>query len=249
MCSTAQNARSAVGEALGRSHVVIGSIAPDEDGDPALKVHRADLESAGTHIKRLIYLSTTAVYGDQGGAWIDETAPLSPRSARARRRVAAEREWQALAEQIEVPLDILRLSGIYGPGRSAIENLRAGRARRIVKPGHVFNRIHVDDIVGVVAALVAADLVGAIYNLADDEPAPPQDVIAHAAELIGHAVPPQEDFASAEMSEMARSFYSESKRISNRRLKERLGLELRYPTYREGLAAIAASDNARETGK
>lgn len=230
----------ATGALAGTTHL-LASIAPGADGDPALLHHSADIRAVGSGLKRIIYLSTTAVYGDQAGAWIDETTPVNPMSERAHRRVAAETAWQALAADLDVECDILRLSGIYGPGRSPFERLRAGTARRIVKPGQVFNRIHVDDIAQTVEALIGSDRPGAIYNLADNEPAPPQDVIEHAAGLIGLPVPPAVDFETADMSPMARSFYSESKRIDNRRIKDALGVQLAYPTYREGLAAIAAA--------
>lgn len=221
------------------THLVI-SVQPGETGDPVLATHAGPLEAvAHSNLRRIAYLSTTAVYGDQGGAWIDETTPLSPSSQRAKNRVRAEQGWSAFAARNDLPLDIFRLSGIYGPGRNQVRSVRAGKARRLVKPGQVFNRIHVDDIAAAVRAAFERDLDGAVYNLADDEPAPPENVVAYAADLAGLPPPPLEDFANADLTPMARSFYSETKRIENTRVKTRLGLELRWPTYREGLAALA----------
>jgi nucleoside-diphosphate-sugar epimerase len=183
------------------------------------------------------YLSTTGVYGDRAGGWVDETAELRPVNARSRWRVEAEAAWAASG----LPVEIFRLAGIYGPGRSAFDRLREGRAQRIVKQGQIFSRIHVDDIAAALAASIAAPRPAVVWNLADDEPAPPEDVIAYAAELLGLPVPPAIPFEEAELSPMARSFYAESKRVSNRRLRETLGVALAHPTYREGLRAILAA--------
>jgi nucleoside-diphosphate-sugar epimerase len=231
---------TAPGETLGpalrqASHVVF-SIAPGEHGDPALLQHRADLDAAAK-LEWLCYYSTVGVYGDFGGAWIDETAPLVPRNDRSDRRVLAEAAWRDYARQRGVPLAILRLAGIYGPGRSTFDKLRDGTSRRIVKPGQVFNRIHVEDI-GRVTALAAAARLDGTFNLSDDEPTPPQLVIEHAAGMLGMAPPPAHDFATAAMTPMQRSFYADNKRVSNAAIKQALGIELLYPTYREGLAAI-----------
>lgn len=236
---TGNEAMAGAGEALAGTTHLLASIAPGEGGDPALVHHGADIEALAGTLERIVYLSTTAVYGDHGGAWIDEETALDPASARAWLRVEAERAWTALGDRIGIPVDILRLSGIYGPGRSQIGRLERGTAKRIVKPGQVFNRIHIDDIVQVVERVVAAGLVGAVYNVADDEPAPPQDAIVHAARLLGIEPPPAVAFEDADMTEMERSFYSEAKRVANDRIKQRLGVVLFYPTYREGLAAIA----------
>ena len=217
---------------------LLATIAPGADGDPVLNHHRAGLLEHGRHLERIAYLSTTAVYGDQGGAWIDETTPLAPASTRAHQRVAAEDAWRQLAGEMGVALDIFRLSGIYGPGRNQIEAVRAGTAKRINKPGHVFNRIHVADIATTIAAAFSRAAPGAIYNVADNEPAPPQEVVAFAGDLLGMAVPEEVAFSQAQMSPMARSFYSESKRVSNRAIVEQLGVTLAYPTYREGLRAL-----------
>ncbi|UYN99017.1 MAG: NAD-dependent epimerase/dehydratase family protein [Devosia sp.] len=231
----------AVGAALrnGLSHVV-ASIAPDASGDPALRHHRPDLD-ANPDLEWLCYYSTVGVYGDHDGGWIDESAPLEPRNERSRQRVRAEAEWQDYARARGVPLLILRLAGIYGPGRSAFDKLADGTARRVIKPGQVFNRIHVDDI-GRVTGLAAEQKLAGIFNLADDEPAPPQDVVSHAAGLIGTEPPPAIAFEQADFTPMQRSFYSDNKRVSNAAIKRAVGLDLLYPTYREGLAAILASE-------
>lgn len=217
------------------SHVVF-SIAPGADGDPALVHHRADLDAAAD-LQWLCYYSTVGVYGDFAGAWIDESAPLVPRNERSDRRVAAEQAWRDYATARGVPLTILRLAGIYGPGRSTFDKLEDGSSRRIVKPGQVFNRIHVDDIARITQLAAAARLDGT-FNLSDDEPAPPQDVIVHAAAMLGMAPPPAQDFATAPMTPMQASFYADNKRCSNAAIKKALGIELLYPTYREGLAQV-----------
>ncbi len=230
--------------ALSGTTQLLVSIAPGKQGDPALLHHEDDFAMLAGSLQRIIYFSTTAVYGDHGGKWIDEDTPVNPQSQRAGRRVKAEEAWSSFAARLSVPLDILRLSGIYGQGRNQIEKLSAGKARRIVKPGHVFNRIHVDDIARVVEALMKANVPGAIYNLADDEPAPPQDVVLYAAGLAGIEPPAEESFDDAEMTEMARSFYGESKRVANARVKQQLAIQLNFPTYREGLSAITALEQA-----
>lgn len=225
-----------LGPDLRQSSHVIFSIAPGAEGDPALFHHRADLDAAD-RLEWLCYYSTVGVYGDFGGAWIDESAPLVPRNERSDRRVLAEQEWRDYAVARGVPLTILRLAGIYGPGRSTFDKLREGTSRRVVKPGQVFNRIHVDDIARVTALAAEARLAGT-FNLSDDQPAPPQDVIVHAAAMLGVEPPPEIAFETAEMTPMQRSFYADNKRVSNAAIKQALGTELLYPTYREGLAAI-----------
>ena len=217
------------------THVII-SIPPDAEGDAALRLHRADLDAA-ERLEWIGYFSTVGVYGDFGGAWIDEDAPTRPLNARSRQRVAAEQAWQAYAEERGVPLFIERLAGIYGPGRSAFDKLREGTARRIVKPGQVFNRIHVADI-GRLTALAALGRLAGTYNLADSEPAPPQDLVTFAAGLMQVEPPAEIPFEEAQMTPMARSFYSDNKRVSSARLLAALGTELAYPTYRDGLRAI-----------
>ncbi|WP_442902450.1 SDR family oxidoreductase [Frigidibacter sp. MR17.14] len=224
---------------LARATHVLVSMAPGEAGDPLLAADRAAF--AGARLDWLGYLSTTAVYGDHDGAWVDEDTPLTPSTRRGAQRVAAETAWRALAAEAALPLHIFRLAGIYGPGRGPFEKVREGTARRILKPGQVFSRIHVEDIATALMASIAAPSPGSAYNLCDDDPAPPEDVIAHAATLLGLPLPPAVDFATAEMTPMARSFYMENKRVRNDRMK-RLGFTLAYPTYREGLAALLAAE-------
>jgi nucleoside-diphosphate-sugar epimerase len=221
----------AIAGRLARADVLLVSIPPDADGDPVLRAYGPQIAASG--IRRIVYLSTVGVYADHDGGWIDETATLAG-AGRRRHRIDAEAAWLAMAGARSTSL---RLAGIYGPGRNALVNLRAGKAHRIVKPGQVFNRIHVDDIA--TAINQAIDHAGTgIWNVCDDEPAPPQDVVTFAAALMGVAPPPEQDFASAEMSVMARSFYASNNRISNARVKRDLGLALAYPTYREGLPAL-----------
>ena len=184
------------------------------------------------------YLSTVGVYGDQEGRWVDETTAPKPNSARTEARVEAEQAWLEFGEDIGVPVQMFRLAGIYGPGRSVFDKLREGTARRIKKDGQVFSRIHVEDIASVLEASIARPRAGAIYNVADDEPAAPGEVVAYAAKLIGVEPPPEVDFAEADLTPMARSFYEGSRRIGNQRIKSELGVKLRYPTYREGLASL-----------
>jgi len=226
-------------EALGQATHVLVSIPPDDDGDPVLRVFGEAL-SRLPDLRWIGYLSTVGVYGDAGGAWIDETAPLHPTSERNRRRVAVESDWLALATGRALPVQIFRLAGIYGPGRNALANVLEGKARRIIKPGQVFNRVHVTDIARALNQGIERPEAGPVFNVTDNEPAPPQDVIAHAAGLLGRSVPPDIAFADAALSPMGRSFYGENKRVSNRLMREILGCRPLYPTYREGLAACFA---------
>ncbi|MFU8776202.1 MAG: SDR family oxidoreductase [Roseovarius sp.] len=219
------------------THLLI-SAAPDAAGDPVLARYRAAIAQAAPRLKWVGYLSTTGVYGDHAGGWVDEATPLTPTTRRGQMRVDAEAAWQAIPG---LPLHIFRLAGIYGPGRGPFEKVRQGTARRIVKAGQVFSRIHVEDIAQVLEASIARPDPGAVYNLCDDDPAPPQDVIGHAAELLGLPLPEEVAFDDAEMTPMARSFYAESKRVSNRRIKEELGIDLIYPDYRSGLQALLAA--------
>ena len=228
---------SDIGPALARATHLLTSAAPDADGDPVLRLLHDQIAARARALRWAGYLSTTGVYGDHAGAWVDEDAPLTPATQRGQARVRAEAAWRAIPG---LPLHIFRLAGIYGPGRGPFEKVRNGTARRIIKPGQVFSRIHVDDIAQVLAASIARPNPGAAYNLCDDDPAPPQDVIAHAAHLLGLPVPPPEDFATAQMTPMARSFYAESKKVSNRRIKDELGVRLIHPDYRTGLAALLA---------
>ena len=218
--------------ALAESTHLLSSIAPDETGDPVLVSHRADIAAAP--LRWVGYLSTTGVYGDHQGGWVDESTPLTPSTQRGLQRVRAEAEWQSLG----LPLHIFRIAGIYGPGRGPFEKVRDGTARRILKPGQVFSRIHVDDIAQVLEASITRPCPGAIYNLCDDDPAPPEDVIGHAATLLGLPLPPAVPYEKAEMTPMARSFYAESKRVRNDRIKTELGVQLIHPDYRAGLNAL-----------
>ena len=221
----------------GATHILV-SVPPDEAGDPVLQAMGEVI--ADQRPAWLGYLSTTGVYGDRGGGWVDESADLLPVGARGRRRVAAESAWRDLMRRRNTPVHLFRLAGIYGPGRSALDQLRAGTAKRIDKPGQLFSRIHVEDIVATLRASIAQPNPGAAYNVGDDEPAPPQEVVAHAAALLGLPAPPLEPFDPARLSPMAASFYAESKRVANRRIKQELGVRLAFPTYREGLAALLA---------
>ena len=226
------------------THVLV-SIPPDESAAPAADVALARLApaiAAAHNILWLGYLSTTGVYGDRAGAWVDETSERRPGNARSRRRAAAEDAWLALWRDSGVPVHVFRLAGIYGPGRSAIDQLRAGTAKRIDKPGQIFSRIHVEDIAGVLEASIARPRPGAIYNVADDAPAPAHEVVAHAAKLLGIAPPPLEPHDPERLSPMAREFYAETRRVRNERIKQELGVTLRYPDYKAGLAAILAAE-------
>jgi nucleoside-diphosphate-sugar epimerase len=226
------------GDALeGVTHILV-SVPPDVLGDPVLRCCSEALIARAPELAWVGYLSTTGVYGDHGGGWVDEETAPAPLSARAKARVVAEDGWLALWRDWAVPVHVFRLAGIYGPGRNQIEAVLNGTARRIVKPDQVFSRIHVEDIVGVLEASIFRPDPGRIYNVADDAPAPPGDVVAFAAELAGRPPPPETSFETATLSPMARSFYGESKRVSNRRIKQELGYRLRFPTYREGLKAL-----------
>jgi len=218
------------------THVLV-SAGPTEAGDPVLALLRGQIAAAAPRLTWVGYLSTTAVYGDHGGGWVDETTPLTPASRRGRLRVQAEAEWGAIPG---LPLHVFRLAGIYGPGRGPFAKVRAGTSRRIIKPGQVFSRIHVEDVAQVLAASMARPNPGAVYNVCDDNPAPPEEVIAHAAKLLGLPVPPAIAYEEAEMTPMARSFYGENKRVRNDRIKDELGVDLRYPGYLEGLGALLA---------
>jgi nucleoside-diphosphate-sugar epimerase len=224
--------------ALRDADAVLVSIPPAEGGDPVLE--RFATVIARSRARWIGYLSTIGVYGDRGGGWIDETALPDPPSPRTRRRVAAEAAWLALGQETGKAVQVFRLAGIYGPGRSALDQLRAGTARRIVKPGQVFNRIHVADIAQVLSASLERPRPGAVYNLADDEPAPPQDVVTHAAALLGMEPPPEIAFDAAALPATTASFYGANKRVRNDLIKGELAVALAYPTYREGLAAIMA---------
>lgn len=216
---------------------LLSSVAPSGDSDPVIKEAGGELHSA-THLEWVGYFSTTGVYGDASGGWVDETTPLAPSTERGRARVAAEAAWAELG----LPLHIFRLAGIYGPGRGPFSKVRRGTARRIIKDGQVFSRIHVEDIAAIVYASIKKPNPGGIYNLCDDNPAPPQDIIAHAANLLGLPLPPEVPFEQADMSPMAKSFYAESKRVRNDRIKTELGITLKYPDYQTGLAALLKAE-------
>ena len=223
----------------GVSHILT-SVPPDERGDPVLECWGtaiAELKS----LSWLGYLSTTGVYGDRAGGWVDETSGLEPSGARGRHRVAAEAGWLALRRESGVPVHLFRLAGIYGPGRSALDTVRSGRAQRIVKPGQVFSRIHVADIAATLEASMTRPNPGAAYNLCDDNPAAPDEVIAFAASLLGAPMPPAIPFDQAQLSQMALSFYADNKRVANDRIKDELGVNLAYPNYRAGLTALFES--------
>jgi nucleoside-diphosphate-sugar epimerase len=226
-------------EAMAGVTHVLSTIAPGPNGDPVLTACSTLLRRA----RWLGYLSTTGVYGDHGGGWIDESTSTRPGQLRSVQRLATERAWQALALDRGVPVDIFRLPGIYGPGRSAVDQVKAGTARRIDKPGQVFSRIHVEDIAGTVLMAITQPHAASIYNVADDLPASTAEIVAFACELLGKPAPPLIPWSQAEaaMSPLARSFYAENRRVRNDRIKNELGVELRYPTYREGFRAIAAA--------
>jgi len=220
------------------THLLI-SAAPGEDGDPVLNALKDEIAKRADQFEWVGYLSTTGVYGDHDGDWVDESTPLTPATKRGVARVKAEADWAAIPN---LPLHIFRLAGIYGPGRGPFSKVRNGTARRIIKKGQVFSRTHVSDIAQVLKASIDAPNPGAAYNVCDDDPAPPQDVIAYAAELLNLPIPEAVNFEDADMSPMARSFYAESKKVSNARIKTELGVKLIYPDYRRGLQALLAAE-------
>lgn len=222
-------------------HMLV-STPPGPGGDPALAALGPHLARDAARWRWMGYLSTTGVYGDHGGGWVDEDTPTAPTNPRAAARVAAEDGWLQLHKAQGFPAHVFRLPGIYGPGRTPFARIRAGEAQRIVKPGQVFSRIHVADLAAALAASIGRPAPGSVYNLCDDEPAPPQDVIAFAAGLLGAAPPPETAFDEADLSPMGREFYADNKRVSNWRMRERLGVRLAFPTYREGLRACLAEE-------
>lgn len=230
-----------IGAALAGTTHLLQSIPPGHDGDPVLRYHAQDI-AAVEGLRWAGYLSTTGVYGDRGGDWVDESSGLHPTGPRQNARVEAERGWLDLV-RLGVPVHVFRLAGIYGPGRSALDTVRSGTAKRIVKPGQVFSRIHVEDVANVLEASIGKPNPGAIYNVCDDDAAPPQDVIAFACALLGAEAPPETPYATAAatMSDMARSFYADNKRVRNLKLKTELGVKLAHPDYRAGLKALLAA--------
>lgn len=235
----------AIREVLSKASHLLISAGPDADGDPVLRGFRDLIAERALEFDWVGYLSTTGVYGDHRGGWVDETTPLMPSTRRGQWRQQAEEDWRGISG---LPLHIFRLAGIYGPGRGPFAKLRSGTARRIIKPNQVFSRIHVDDIAQVLAASIEQPNPGAIYNVCDDQAAPPEDVIAFGAELLGLPVPEAEPIETAELTPMARSFYAESKRVRNDRIKDELGVRLIYPDYQTGLRALAdQTDRANPT--
>lgn len=228
-------------QALEKAEAVVVSIPPREGAGAALERFAGAIAAAAA-LRRIVYYSTIGVYGDHGGAWVDETSATLTRTARGLARLDDEARWAAAAQAGGAQPDILRLAGIYGPARNALVNVREGQARLIIKPGQVFNRAHVDDIAKVTKLVLTEGLPGQIWNVADDEPAPPQDVVAYAAALLGLEPPPEEPFDTARLSPMTREFYADNKRVSIAKAKALIGFEPTYPTYREGLEALAAGE-------
>jgi len=229
----------------GVTHLLI-STPPDDDGDPAFNIHAADI-AAIPSLRWIGYLSSTSVYGDHAGGIVNESFGAEPRSKRGSRRARAEAQWMSLFHNYNLPVHIFRLAGIYGPGRSALDTIRAGLALRIDKPGHIFSRIHVEDIVAALHASMRTPNPGTIYNLADDCPAPSHEVIAYACELLGMTVPPLIPYEEADLTPMARSFYSDNKRVSNERIKQDLGITLKYPDYKSGLQGCLATETVSQS--
>lgn len=227
----------------GTTHLLI-STPPDRDGDYAFEAHANDIAHLMPNLKWVGYLSTTGVYGDRDGAWVDETSEIRPSSIRGTRRAIAEQQWLGLLRDRHIPLHIFRLAGIYGPGRSAIDSVRVGIARRIMKPGHAFCRIHVEDLVATLMASMQHPNPGSIYNLADDEAAPSHEVIAYASRLLGRDPPPLVRFEDANLAPITLSFYSDNKRVHNGKIKADLGITLKYPNYRVGLEACLAAEKS-----
>ena len=233
-------------QALGKAEAIVVSIPPRDGAGAALERFGPAIGAAA--LRRVVYYSTIGVYGDHGGAWVDEASATRTQTERGLARIEDEARWTAAARARGAEADILRLAGIYGPGRNALVNLHRGEARRIVKPGQVFNRTHVDDIAQISSLALTRGLEGQVWNVADDEPAAPQDVIAYAACLLGLEPPPEEPFEGATLSPMAREFYADNKRVSIAKAKAELGFAPAYPTYREGLKALAAMGEGQPAG-
>ncbi|WP_426434117.1 SDR family oxidoreductase [Bradyrhizobium genosp. P] len=230
----------AIADEIAASDAILVSIPPDQGGDRVLAAF-GEAIAAAPRLRWIGYLSTVGVYGDHAGGWVVETTPVAPREGRSRIRAEAELAWLGFGAARSKAVHLFRLAGIYGPGRNQLAQLAAGTARRIVKPGQVFNRIHVADIAAIIEASLKRPRAGAVYNLSDDEPASPQDVVGFAAQLCGLAPPPEIPFEQADLTPVGRSFYGENKRVRNALIKDELGIALRYPTYREGLTALRAS--------
>jgi hypothetical protein len=230
----------------GVTHILVSTPA-DDWGDPTARFHGDDIGRLSS-LGWLGYLSATSIYGDRGGDWVDEQSPIAPTARRGVRRARAEDQWLRLFDHHRVSAHIFRLAGIYGPGRNALDSVRAGSARRINKPGHAFSRIHVEDIVQTMQASMAQPNPGAIYNVADDYPSPSHEVIAYTCELLGQPLPPLLDYTSADLAPITTSFYADNKRIRNDRIKDELGVRLKYPTFREGMLACRAAEEAERWG-
>ena len=230
---------SAVKSAFTDVTAVLISASPNENGDPVFLKYGADIVKIAPRLEWFGYLSTSGVYGDFKGDWVDEDTPVNPTTRRGKMRLLAEQQWQSIED---LPIHIFRLAGIYGPGRGPFAKVRTGTAQRINKPGQVFSRIHVDDIAQTLYASILCPNPPGLYNLCDDDPAPPQDVIGYAAELLGLPLPPVISFEEADLSPMARSFYAENKRIRNDRIKKVLGISLKYPSYKQGLKSLSKAE-------
>lgn len=240
---------AAMEEAITSATHILTSISPNATGDPVIQAHRDQIAARADRLDWVGYLSTTGVYGDHQGEWVDEETALTPSTQRGKERVLAEGQWWFLAKESRLlPLHIFRLAGIYGPGRGPFAKVKSGKARRIIKENQIFSRIHVEDIANVLEASIKAPRPGRIYNVCDNEAAPPEDVIGHAAELLGLPMPPAVPIEEANLPPMAASFYSESRRVSNARIREELGVTLAYPTYREGLASLLAYEQNAKKG-
>ena len=247
-CFDGKSFDPAILQHLDQTEALLISAPPAEGRDPILEQF-SEAIAAAPRLRWVGYLSTVGVYGDAGGAWVDEGTPPNPASARARQRIEAERQWLELGASAPFAVQIFRLAGIYGPGRNALVKVADGTAKRVVKPGQVFNRIHTEDIAQVLMASIEKPSRNAIYNVADDEPGPPQDVITYAAELLGREPPPEIPFEEADQTPMARAFYEDNKRVRNTRLKAELGVTLRYPTYRDGLLGLLQAGEAASVVK
>lgn len=232
----------------GTTHVLI-STPPDHEGDIVFEHHAPDLLDMMPDLEWVGYLSTTGVYGDRDGAWVDESTPIRPSTIRGTRRAKAEYQWMSLLQSRGLPVHIFRLAGIYGPGRSALDSMRSGISRRIMKPGHAFCRVHVDDIVQVLLNSMLKPRPGNIYNVADDEPAPSHEVIAYAARLLGMDPPPLVRFEDANLAPITISFYSENKSVHNDKIKNDLHIGLKFPNYRVGLEACLEQEKKYISGE
>jgi len=237
------SSNSTVDLAIAEADFIIHSIAPDENGDAVYNHFLSQIKKAN-NLKWICYFSTIGVYGNHNGLWVDENAKCEPKNIRSIYRLKAEELWREFAAQNDLPLLILRLAGIYGVGRSSFDKLRAGTAKRIIKENQVFNRIHVKDIAKV-TTLAAKQKLNGTFNLSDDEPAPPQEVVEFACAIADMDLPDLQDFKTAKMSKMARSFYNDNKNVSNNAIKNALDIELLYPNYRSGLEAIYRLENSK----